>query len=133
MGSSPDRPLNAPALSLPLSLSQREVWLDQRAWPGSAHLNIGGGAFLVGRLDLARFEHALRLLVNRCDALRLAPLADGTQQLLPFFEPRLEVVDIAHGQPLDASAAKQAMRDWWNARIREPFVLGGQPPWRFAL
>ncbi|MEL4177860.1 non-ribosomal peptide synthetase [Roseateles sp. PN1] len=133
MGSSPDRPLNAPALSLPLSLSQREVWLDQRAWQGCAHLNIGGGAFLVGRLDLARFEHALRLLVNRCDALRLAPLADGTQQLLPFFEPRLEVVDIAHGQPLDASAAKQAMRDWWNARIREPFVLGGQPPWRFAL
>ena len=27
--------------SLALSLSQREVWLDQRAWPGSAHLNIG--------------------------------------------------------------------------------------------
>jgi hypothetical protein len=32
-----------------LSLSQHEIWLDQRTWAGSAHLNIGGGAFLRGR------------------------------------------------------------------------------------
>lgn len=126
---------------LPLSLSQREVWLDQRAWPGSSHLNIGGGAFLQGALDMARFQQALRLLVAQHDALRLAPLPDGTQQLLPFFEPRLEIVDIAlpASQTQDASpealeaAAKQAMRDWWMSRMREPFVLNGQPPWRFAL
>ncbi|MBB4843912.1 syringomycin synthetase protein SyrE [Paucibacter oligotrophus] len=117
---------------MPLSLSQREVWLDQRAWPGSSHLNIGGGAFLQGRLDLARFQQALRLLVARHEALRLAPLADGTQRLLPYFEPQLEIVEIA---PPGAGevAAKQAMRAWWNSRMREPFVLNGQPPWRFAL
>ena len=126
---------------LPLSLSQREVWLDQRAWPGSSHLNIGGGAFLQGFLDLARFQQALRLLVAQHDALRLAPLPDGTQQLLPYFEPRLEIVDFAlvASQPQESPAegleaeAKQAMRDWWMSRMREPFVLNGQPPWRFAL
>ncbi len=44
-------------------MSQREVWLDHCAWPDSAHLNIGGGCFLVGRLDLAVFRRALRALV----------------------------------------------------------------------
>ncbi|WP_197046886.1 non-ribosomal peptide synthetase [Paucibacter sp. KBW04] len=145
-GDEPAAPAPGPAWGdashiLPLSLSQREVWLDQRAWPGSSHLNIGGGAFLQGPLDLARFQQALRLLVAQHDALRLAPLADGTQQLLPFFEPRLETVDIHLPAALlqsasaaeQEAAARQSMRDWWNSRMREPFVLNGQPPWRFAL
>ncbi|MDC8786014.1 non-ribosomal peptide synthetase [Roseateles koreensis] len=134
MGSFQTSTLNPDQHHLPLSLSQREVWLDQRAWPGSTHLNIGGGAFLLGRLDLPRFQHALRLLVAQHDALRLAPLADGTQHLLPYFEPRLEVVNLNLGpQALSEADAKAAMRRWWDARIKEPFVLNGQPPWRFAL
>ncbi len=114
--------------SLPLSLSQREVWLDQRAWPGSPHLNIGGGAFLEGPLDLPLFREALRHLVAQSEALRLAPLADGTQHLLPALEPALELVDLG-----TAPDPRQAMRDWWLARIREPFTLNGQPLWRFTL
>lgn len=114
--------------SLPLSLSQREVWLDQRAWPGSPHLNIGGGAFLEGPLDLPLFREALRHLVAQSEALRLAPLADGTQYLLPTVEPALELVDLSA-----TPDPRQAMRDWWHARIREPFTLNGQPLWRFTL
>lgn len=118
----------APPQGLALSLSQREVWLDQRAWPGSAHLNIGGGAFLVGPLDLAVFRLALSQLVAESEALRLAPMADGSQQLLPLAEPALEVVDCSA-----AEDPKQAMRDWWQQRMTEPFALDGQSPWRFAL
>jgi syringomycin synthetase protein SyrE len=114
--------------SLPLSLSQREVWLDQRAWPGSPHLNIGGGAFLEGPLDLPRFKEALKRLVAQNEALRLAPLADGTQHLLPEFDPTLELVDLS-----GAADSRQAMRDWWHARIQVPFALVGSPLWRFAL
>jgi hypothetical protein len=43
------------SLELPLSLSQREVWLDQCAWPDSTHLNIGGGGYIKGYFDRARF------------------------------------------------------------------------------
>nr|WP_186329670.1 non-ribosomal peptide synthetase [Variovorax boronicumulans] len=115
--------------ALALSLSQREVWLDQRAWPGSAHLNIGGGAFLVGLLDLAVFRRALAHLVAENEALRLAPLPDGRQHLLaPTEEPALEVVDLG-----DAEDPKEAMRRWWQQRMTEPFVLDGRSPWRFAL
>ncbi|GAB2838576.1 hypothetical protein GCM10027277_01830 [Pseudoduganella ginsengisoli] len=114
--------------SLRLSLSQREVWLDQRAWPASPHLNIGGGAYLEGPLDLNRFRQALVCLVAESEALRLAPDSNGRQVLLPAFERDLEVVDLSAS--LDP---RKAMRQWWSARIREPFVLDGTPPWRFTL
>lgn len=115
-------------LSVGLSTSQREVWLDQNAWPDSAHLNIGGGAFLRGAFDLAIFKTGLRQLVAENQALRLVPALDGSQVLLADYEPVLEVVDLA-----DTADPEQSMREWWNARMRIPFELGRSPPWRFAL
>ncbi|HOE40280.1 MAG TPA: amino acid adenylation domain-containing protein [Rhodoferax sp.] len=116
------------ARQVSLSLSQREVWLDQCAWPDSAHLNIGGGAFLRGRFDLPRFKAALSCLVAENEALRLAPRLDGTQALLAQFEPTLEWVDLS-----GAANPEATMRVWWHKRIQQAFVLNGQPPWRFAL
>jgi amino acid adenylation domain-containing protein len=113
---------------LPLSLSQQEVWLDQRAWPDSTHLNIGGAGFIDGPFDLALFRQALQQLVDENDALRLVPLAEGGQLLLPEWLAELELVDVsAADEPLPA------MRAWWTRRIAEPFAFDGRPPWRFAL
>lgn len=126
MGSSGDTTLTPQQLAL--SLSQREVWLDQLAWPGSSHLNLGGGAFLIGALDVVLFRRALSRLVRENDALRLAPSPDGQQVLLPVFEPRLLIVDVA-----GAVDPRDAMRNWWNDWIREPFLMDGAPLWRFAL
>jgi syringomycin synthetase protein SyrE len=118
----------------PLAISQREVWLDQRAWPGSAHLNIGGGLFLSGPLDEAKVRSALRLLVSETETLRLVPLADGTQRLLPAFEPALELVELDEIDHMSAeSDVCEVMREWCRHRMSEPFSLGEQPPWRFAL
>ena len=92
---------------LDLSLSQREVWLDQRTWSGSAHLNIGGCSFLQGPLDIPRFKQSLAMLVAESDALRLAPLVDGQQRLLAHGDVNLEVLDMgAEPHP------KEAMRAW---------------------
>ncbi len=111
-----------------LSLSQREVWLDQSAWPDSAHLNIGGGAYLHGKFDLGIFKSALTQLVAENQALRLVPHLDGSQLLLGHFEPALEIVEIGA-----CSDPMVAIRDGWNQRIKIPFALGNQPPWRFTL
>ena len=111
-----------------LSLSQHEVWLDQMAWPGSSHLMIGGGGFLDGPLDLALCHEALRKLVALHDGLRLAPLAQGGQILLDRFEPVLPLRVVGQGV-----APSQAMQDWWLEHVNRPFVLDGQPPWRFAV
>ena len=115
-------------ITLPLSLSQREVWRDQCAWPGSVHLMIGGGGFLAGPFDIARCERALLLLVAENDALRLAPLVDGSQNLLTEFEPALELVEI--GTSVEPA---QAMQTWWQRALSRPFALDGTPPWRFAV
>ena len=126
MGSS-----GGPALtseSLPLSLSQLEVWRDQRAWPGSTHLNLGGTAFFEGPLDLKRLRRALSRLVAQNAALRLVLHRDGGQHLLPVFEPELPVIDFSgHAEP------RQAMRIWWQEWMARPFDLFDAPPWRFAL
>jgi syringomycin synthetase protein SyrE len=122
------RRAHAAPLALSLSLSQREVWLDQRAWPDSTHLNIGGSGFLDGPLDRACLERALTLLVAESDALRLAPLANGQQLLHAQVTPVLEYVDLS-----TSAEPRQAIRHWWQARIHVPFVLDGTPPWRFAL
>ncbi|MEY2684714.1 MAG: hypothetical protein RJA09_1858, partial [Pseudomonadota bacterium] len=135
--------LNPPS-RLPLSLNQQEVWLDQRAWPGSAHLNIGGCAYLRGPLDLHLCQQALDLVVQGFDALRLVPQADGTQWLFPPSSPpapqcpTMEVVDLS--APANTTADHQHDREleglmatWWQARMQEPFELGAAPPWRVAL
>lgn len=113
---------------LPLALSQQEVWLDQRAWPGSTHLNIGGAGFIDGPFDLELFHQALQRLVDESEALRLVPLAEGGQILLAQWTAELEWVDLSA-----ASDPLPAMRAWWTRRIAEPFALDGRPPWRFSL
>ncbi len=117
------------AAGLPLSLSQLEVWRDQHAWPDSVHLNLGGTAFFEGPLDLPRLGRALSHLVAENAALRLVLQPDGTQRLLPAFEPALQLIDMsAEADP------RQAMRNWWQHWMRQPFALhDGTPPWRFAL
>lgn len=126
MGSSADATLAVERV--PLSLSQQEVWLDQRAWPGSTHLNIGGSGYVDGPFDLDLFRQSLAALVSENDALRLVPLVDGGQILLETFEPSLRIVDLS-----GEAAPREAMRDWWQAWMAEPFDFDGNPPWRFAL
>lgn len=124
-------PSGGPALTserLPLSLSQLEVWRDQRAWPDSTHLNLGGTAFFEGPLDLKRLKRALSRLVAQHSALRLVLNRDGGQHLLPVFVPDLPVIDFSgHAEP------REAMRLWWQEWMARPFDLFETPPWRFAL
>ena len=114
--------------ALALSASQREVWLDQRAWPGSTHLYIGGVAYLKGVLDVARLLAALELLVAESDALRLVPHENGTQTLLKSIALPIEISDLPRETDLHAAA-----NAWWAQRIQKPFAWDGSPPWRFAV
>ncbi len=113
---------------LPLSLSQREVWLDQRAWPGSAHLHIGGFAFLQGPLDLELLRRSLQQLVDENEALRLLPLPDGRQRLLDRLLAPLDIVRVPAQQD-----PRSSMLDWWRQECHQRFDLATAPPWRCVL
>ncbi len=114
--------------TLPFALAQNEVWLDQAAWPGSAHLNIGGGGFLDGPLDRDCVKASLTVLVAENEALRLAPLPGGGQRLLEHYEADLAQIDFS-----GETDPVAAMRAWWKAEMARPFEFDGRPPWRFAL
>ena len=115
-------------LDLPLSLSQREVWLDQCAWPESTHLNIGGGGYIKGYFERATFIAALADLVAENEALRLVPDMHGRQMLLAHYQPAFVELDFS-----TCMAPEVALRDWLKESIAQPFHMGENPPWRFAL
>lgn len=119
---------HAEGVALTMSASQREVWLDQRAWPASTHLYIGGVAYLEGALDIERLVAALELLVMESDALRLVPQEDGSQILLNQIVLPMEVSSLHTGADLH-----EAVHAWWTKSLQVPFVWGGRPPWRFAV
>jgi len=111
-----------------LSVSQREIWLDQRAWPGSTHLLIGGVAYLDGALDVGLLMAALKLLVAESDALRLVPHENGTQTLLYEIRLPFEVIDTPEAPDLHKAA-----QSWWQRQLQDAYVWDGTPPWRFGL
>ncbi|WP_342618726.1 amino acid adenylation domain-containing protein [Rhodoferax sp. GW822-FHT02A01] len=113
---------------LPLSLSQREVWLDQRAWPGSTHLIIGGVAYLEGHLQVETLAAALKILVAESDAMRLVPNEDGTQVLLQDMDIPLDITTAAVGQDIH-----EAAQSWWKQHLQSTFSWSGRPPWQFGL
>jgi amino acid adenylation domain-containing protein len=121
-------PSPARAGALQLSASQREVWLDQRAWPGSTHLYIGGVGYFEGTLDIELLIAALELLVAESDAMRLVPHEDGSQTLLDKFDLPIEIFNLSADVDLHV-----AVNTWWTQNLQKPFVWGNNPPWRFAV
>lgn len=114
--------------TLPLSLSQREVWLDQIAWPNSAHLNIGGCLDLNGKIDHELMQSALQLLINESMCLRSVLLAHGKQRVLDNYKNPFEYLDFSS----KANPMTQA-REWQQQWMRKPFDVFVSPAWRFAL
>ncbi|MFN9623087.1 MAG: condensation domain-containing protein, partial [Cyanobacteriota bacterium] len=128
-------PASAGPLALqPLSTPQREIWFDQMLHEGVPLYNIGGYVDLPGRIDPVLFEEAVNLLVRRHDNLRLRLTAERDADGMPlqrFAEPwpvRVPVVDVS-GEADPAAAAQAFMRQ----RFEEPFMLEGQPLFRYDL
>ncbi|MBH9576379.1 non-ribosomal peptide synthetase [Inhella proteolytica] len=115
--------------TLPLSQAQQEVWLDQRAWPASPHLWVGGTTMLRGRIELPRLQQALHQLAAEQLALRLVPQPSREEQLLlPVYEPVLRELPATPGLP-----PEEALHQAWIAATAQPCPLGSAPPWRVDL
>lgn len=124
----PDSSPSDSALTLPLSLAQHEVWLDQRLWPDSGHLHIGGCCHPQGPLDLDCLQRALALMVAESEALRLLPERSGRQRLLPRVTPPLQHIALpAQGD------AEAFIERWWLEERQQRFELGRELPWRLSL
>lgn len=117
-----------PNSQIPLSISQQEVWLDQMAWPGSPHLNIGGTTRLTGQINLTLLQEGLNILISQNDILRMIPSKSGQQTLLDTYKYELKVHHFAKEEnPLEAAL------EWQRQWMAVPFEFDATPPWRIAL
>jgi syringomycin synthetase protein SyrE len=114
---------------LPLTLAQREVLLDQRAFPDSPHLLLGGCALLRGPIDPTLLQRGLHALVREQAALRLREIDLDGQTLLP---PEAPPPDLIVRPPGDPDHPWDALHALWRAWSRAPLDLAHDLPWRMA-
>jgi hypothetical protein len=93
----------------PLSAEQRRLWFMHRLAPGGAAYTIPIAFRLEGRLDTAALAAALRILVERHHALRLALReVDGepVQEVGPADRISIQVMDVRASDDADARIAE---------------------------
>lgn len=117
------------ARRLGLSLAQREVLLDQRAYPDSPHLLLGGFALLRGPVDGGLLNTALQHLAREQAALRLRALDAAGQTLLPPTHEAPDLVPLPAGDPAHPWDAMDAVWQRWTAQALD---LGRDVPWRMG-
>ncbi|WP_277961740.1 non-ribosomal peptide synthetase [Pseudomonas sp. RIT-To-2] len=122
------------AAVFPLTAAQRDVWLDQISHGQSPLYNIGGYVELTGPLAPALLHQALHQLVASHDGLRTVLVPGAGEDGLPLqtFAASMDVPLPVHdlrGHPEPTEAALALIRQ----QMQQPYVLEGQPLWRFAL
>jgi amino acid adenylation domain-containing protein len=125
---------HTPQTDYPLTSSQREIWFDQALHAEVALYNVGGYIKILGPLDPALFEQAVKLLVQKHDALRTVLTDTESEDGLPL---QSFVNALSISVPLqDFSGhdnAEQLAVEWMQARFNEAFELIGQPLFRYDL
>jgi amino acid adenylation domain-containing protein len=114
---------------LGLSLAQREVLLDQRAYPDSPHLLLGGFALLRGKVDGELLNQALQILAREQAALRLRALDHTGQTLLPADHAPPSLLKLPPG---DAAMPWDAMDAVWQQWTAQALDLATEVPWRMG-
>lgn len=116
---------------LPVSLSQRRMWLIHQFDPVSPAYNVAISLRIRGALDIAILQRAVDLMIERHESLRtrLVQGAEEPMQLIEDARPMpVEHVDLsAHADPQAAGRALFA------ERIAQPFDLARAPLHRATL
>ena len=116
---------------LPVSLSQRRMWLIQQFDPASSAYNVAISLRVRGALDTGVLQRAVDLMVERHESLRTR-LVLGTDEPMQVIEDArpmaIEHIDLStHADP------EQAARALFAERIATPFDLARAPLHRATL
>ena len=130
------RPLLSLSETFPLTTAQREIWLDQLVHGDAPVYKIGGYTEIDGCVDPVRFEHAVNLLIEKYDALRIVLVPSGTddeglprQSIAASMIVRVPLRDFSASEDPRAEACA-----WAAQQLQMPFPLGGtEPLFRFEL
>lgn len=111
-----------------LSLSQLEIYLEDKLAPASNLHTIGGFIQISGPLDVASFIRALQDTVEENDTfgIQLCETQSGGAHVT-YIRPSIDV------PILDFSANPEALSEWMRKRFRDRIDILGAPLFEFAL
>ena len=119
----------------PLTLTQRDIWVDQVMHGQKTPMyHIGGQVHLPGPLDIERFNKAVELLIQKHDNLRLQLTKNRDenglpqQTIVPPFSLQVPLHDFRN-----ETKPYEAARTWMQQRFVQPFGPEGEPLFRFDL
>lgn len=118
---------------LPVSLSQRRMWVIQQFNPASVAYNVEVSLRLRGPLDHGLFQRVAERLVERHEGLRTYFRMEGSepvQLILPSFPVQVEHIDLQALQPGERLATARALL---RERAATPFDLAQPPLHRVTL
>lgn len=118
---------------LPVSLSQRRMWLIQHFDPASTAYNVPIALRLHGVFEQGRCQQALDLMVQRHEGLRtrfVMGVDEPMQSIVPQLSVPLEFIDL---RELPAAQRSAAARTLLLERLAQPFDLERAPLHRLTL
>ena len=116
---------------LPVSLSQRRMWVIQQFDPASSAYNVAVSVRLRGALDVALLQRAFDLMVARHESLRTRLVLDGAgpvQRIAPAASFAIEQIDLS-ARPDRVAQARVLLGE----RLAAPFDLAQAPLHRASL
>ncbi|MGC4059581.1 MAG: condensation domain-containing protein [Aquabacterium sp.] len=120
---------------LPLSHSQRRMWLVQSFAPDTTGYNVTFALRLEGPLNRATLQHAVDTVFSRHDTFRtrFVTMPDGPHQVITSngtWQTALDTIDLSdHADDRREQAASDAL----NGIAAMPFNLTDQTPWRLMF
>jgi len=116
---------------IPLSISQKEIWLEDKIFPALNIHFIGGYIKICGELDPDVFGRALITVIKDHDAFRLRideNSEDPYQQLLPAVDYEPIFLDFTKDQKVD-----EGVWTWMKKSFSAPMPITSFPLFSFAL
>jgi len=109
------------SMYLPLSSYQRDLYLVQKAFSGSALMNVGGYAEIDGPADTAMLQNVINDMILLHDSLRITLVLDGIdvfQTFSPFVSREILIHSFVHEH-----SPMQSALNWMGNAAATPFPL----------
>ncbi|MBD2195449.1 MULTISPECIES: non-ribosomal peptide synthetase [Calothrix] len=107
---------------LPLSINQREIYIDQMMWLEGSHLNIGGTVTVQGAFDIEIFNDAINQVIRTHPSLRTRIYElEGKlfQTISPHKDAAVELIDFS-----SYDNSEKLADEYINQEFTQPFSFG---------
>ncbi|MHC5717946.1 MAG: condensation domain-containing protein, partial [Nostoc sp.] len=110
----------------PLSINQREIYIDQMMWSEGSHLNIGAVVTVQGAFDIEVFNYAINKVIHCHPGLRTRIYefeGKPLQTIAPHQDAKVTLVDFSSHEKSEGDA-----KEYINKQFTTPFSFGENSP-----